>query len=270
MHPGDARIVRGAVVATALVAVVVVVVAGVLAGRTGVYGALLGSGLAIAFFAVTIVVVSVAGRITNELMLPAALATYLVKVIAIAAMLILLRDTTAFNRMAFALATVIGACVFLVAELRIALRTRTPYVEVEAGPGGRGGPRGDHGPGGQATVGGQGTAGDHPESEGGSRRRSQNPRRRCALVYSPAHGCVWQQREPGRARRLGRRLDDHWPPVVRCDRLGWHRLAGRPMAGDQAVPARRHPGRCRGSVLPHHPALRAGLTGDRTGVDELK
>jgi ATP synthase protein I len=134
MHPSDARIVRGAVLATALAAVVVVVVAGVLAGRTGVYGALLGSSLAIAFFAVTIVVVSVAGRIASELMLPAALATYLVKVIAIAVMLILLRDTTAFSRTAFALATVIGACVFLVAELRIALRARAPYVEAEGGP----------------------------------------------------------------------------------------------------------------------------------------
>jgi ATP synthase protein I len=133
MDPSDARIVRGAVLATALVAVVVVVAAGILAGRAGVYGALLGSGLAIAFFAVTIVVVSVAARIANELMLPAALGTYLLKMIAIAVMLVLLRDTTAFDRNAFALATVIGACVFLVAELRIALRTRTLYAETEEG-----------------------------------------------------------------------------------------------------------------------------------------
>jgi ATP synthase protein I len=136
MHPSDARIVRGAVGATAVVAVVVVVVAGVLAGRSGVYGALLGSALAIAFFAVTIVAVSVAGRVANELMLPAALGTYLLKVIAIAVMLILLRGTTAFSRTAFALATVIGACVFLIAELRIALRSRTPYVETGGGTAG--------------------------------------------------------------------------------------------------------------------------------------
>jgi ATP synthase protein I len=129
MHPGDARIVRGAVLATAAVAVVVVAVAGLLAGAAGVYGALLGSALAIAFFAVTIVAVSVAARVANELMLPAALGTYLLKVIAIAVMLILLRDTTAFDRIAFAVATLIGACVFLVAEMRIALRSRTQYVE---------------------------------------------------------------------------------------------------------------------------------------------
>jgi ATP synthase protein I len=129
MDPSDARIVRGAVLATSAVAAVVVAVAGFLAGAAGVYGALAGSALAIAFFAVTIVAVSVAARVANELMLPAALGTYLLKVIAIAVLLLLLRDTTAFNRVAFAMATVIGACIFLVAEMRIALRARTPYVD---------------------------------------------------------------------------------------------------------------------------------------------
>ena len=128
MEPGDLRIVRGAVLATAAVGVVVVIVAGLLAGKTGVYGALLGTGLAMAFFAITIVAVSAAARVANELMLPAALGTYLVKLIGIALALFFLRDTTAFDRTAFALATVIGACVFMVAELRIAVRARTPYV----------------------------------------------------------------------------------------------------------------------------------------------
>jgi ATP synthase protein I len=128
MEPGDVRIVRGAALASAAVGAAVVVVAGLLAGWAGGYGALLGTALAIAFFAVTIVAVSAAARVASELMLPAALGTYLVKVIGIGLALFFLRDTTAFDRAAFALAAVIGACVFLVAELRIALRARTPYV----------------------------------------------------------------------------------------------------------------------------------------------
>jgi ATP synthase protein I len=128
MEPGDARIVRAGLVATAAVGLVVVIAAGVLAGWSGVYGALLGTALAMAFFAITIVVVSAAARIATELMLPAALGTYLIKLIGIGLALFFLRDTTAFNRTAFALATVIGACVFMVAELRFALRSRTPYV----------------------------------------------------------------------------------------------------------------------------------------------
>jgi ATP synthase protein I len=133
MEPGDVRIARAGALTTAAVGVPVVIVAGLLAGRTGVYGALLGTGLAVAFFAVTIVAVSVAGRVASELMLPAALGTYLLKVIGIGVALYLLRDTTAFDRTAFALATVIGACVFLVAELRFALRARTPYVTTPEG-----------------------------------------------------------------------------------------------------------------------------------------
>jgi ATP synthase protein I len=138
MEPGDLRIVRAGVLTTSAVGVLVVIAAGLLAGTKGIYGALLGTALAMAFFAVTIVAVSAAGRVATELMLPAALGTYLVKVVGIGLALWLLRDTTAFNRPAFALATVIGACVFLVAEVRFALRARTPYVEAaepDRGPG---------------------------------------------------------------------------------------------------------------------------------------
>jgi ATP synthase protein I len=141
MEPGDVRIVRAGVSTTAAVGVVVVVAAGLLAGWTGVYGALLGTAVAMVFFAITIVAVSAAGRVANELMLPAALGTYLIKVIGIGLALFFLRGTTAFNRTAFALATVIGACVFLVAEVRFALRARTPYVTTHDGDRTPGSPR---------------------------------------------------------------------------------------------------------------------------------
>jgi ATP synthase protein I len=141
MEPGDVRIVRAGVLTTAAVGVVVVIAAGLLAGWTGAYGALLGTAVAMVFFAVTIVAVSAAGRVANELMLPAALGTYLIKVIGIGLALFFLRGTTAFNRTAFALATVIGACVFLVAEVRFALRARTPYVTTPKGERTPGSPR---------------------------------------------------------------------------------------------------------------------------------
>jgi ATP synthase protein I len=83
MEPGDLRIVRAGVLTTAGAGVLVVLAAGLLAGWKGVYGAVLGTLLAMAFFAVTIVVVSVAARIANELMLPAALGTYLLKLVGI-------------------------------------------------------------------------------------------------------------------------------------------------------------------------------------------
>ena len=129
MGEHDRRIVWGAALATALVEVVVTAVAGVLAGWPGVLGAVLGTALAIAFFAVTVVVVSWAGRVSDELMLPAALATYVAKIAGIGVLLVTLRDTTAFDHTAFALAVVVGACVFLVAEVRIAAGAHIPYVD---------------------------------------------------------------------------------------------------------------------------------------------
>jgi ATP synthase protein I len=141
MEPGDVRIVRGAVLATAAVGAVVVVGAALLVGASGVYGALLGTALAIAFFAITIVADSAAARIANELMLPFALGTYLVKLVGIGLALFLLRDTTAFDRPTFAIATVIGAVVFMIAEMRIAVRARTPYVTTPDGERTPGSPR---------------------------------------------------------------------------------------------------------------------------------
>lgn len=128
MDRADARIVRGAVLATVPVCALVCLAAALLAGHRGLYGALLGGGLALAFFAVTIVAVSVAGRIDPLLMLPAALGTYLVKVAGIVALLLLLRDAAWFDHAAFAVAVVIGAVAFMVAEARMILRARVPYV----------------------------------------------------------------------------------------------------------------------------------------------
>ena len=128
MERVDARIVRGAVLATVPVCAAVCVAAALLAGRQGLYGALLGGGLAVAFFALTIVAVSVAGRIDPLLMLPAALGTYLVKVAGVVALLLLLRDATWFSHGAFATAVVTGAVAFMIAEARMVLRARVPYV----------------------------------------------------------------------------------------------------------------------------------------------
>jgi hypothetical protein len=42
---------------------------------------------------------------------------------------------TAFDHAAFALAVVLGACTYMAAEMRLALRSRVPYVDVsEVGP----------------------------------------------------------------------------------------------------------------------------------------
>jgi ATP synthase protein I len=128
MQDHDARIVRGAIAATALAAPLAIGIAWLAAGPRGAFGAGIGMALAAAFFSVTIVVVAWAGRVSPDLMLPAALATYTVKLVVLGLALWALADTTAFDRSAFALAVVGGSVVYLVAELRLAARTRIPYI----------------------------------------------------------------------------------------------------------------------------------------------
>jgi ATP synthase protein I len=128
MEDHDVRIVRGAILATALVTPVAAAAGWLAADGAGALGAAIGMALAAAFFSVTLVVVRAAERISPDLILPATLASYVIKMTVLGIGLFLLRDTTAFNRTAFALAVLAGTVVFLAAEMRFALRARIPSV----------------------------------------------------------------------------------------------------------------------------------------------
>jgi ATP synthase protein I len=129
----EARIVRGAVLATALVAPVALAVGWLASGGKGALGVAIGLVLAAAFFSVTVLAVGTAGRIAPDLMLPVALIVFALKMMVVGLLLFLLRDVTAFDHAAFALAVVLGAGTYLTAEMRLALRSRVPYVDVKDG-----------------------------------------------------------------------------------------------------------------------------------------
>lgn len=124
----EVRMARVAALATAAAAPVVLGLAWWAAGAKGVLGAGFGLVLAIAFFSATLLAVGAAGRVQPELMLPAAVLTFAFKMTVIGLLLFLLRDTTAFDREAFALALVAGTVVYLAAEIRFAMRAKIPYV----------------------------------------------------------------------------------------------------------------------------------------------
>ncbi len=133
----EVRMARVAALATGAAAPVVLGLAWWAAGSKGVLGAAFGLVLAIAFFSATLLAVGAAGRVQPELMLPAAVITFAFKMTVIGLLLFLLRDTTAFDREAFALALVAGTVVYLAAEIRFAMKARVPYVvtdEKQAGP----------------------------------------------------------------------------------------------------------------------------------------
>jgi ATP synthase protein I len=124
----EVRMARGAALATTAAAPVALGLAWWAAGSKGVLGAAFGLALAIAFFSATLLAVGAAGRVQPELMLPSAVLTFAFKMTVIGLLLFLLRDTTAFDREAFALALVAGTVIYLAAEIRFAMRARIPYV----------------------------------------------------------------------------------------------------------------------------------------------
>jgi ATP synthase protein I len=134
----EVRMARGAALATALASPVVLALAWLAAGGRGLLGAAFGLALAVAFFSATLLAVGAAGRASPDLMVPAALLTFGFKMAVIGMLLFLLRDTTAFDRAAFALSLVAGSCVYLAAEIRFAVRARaTSGVIDEKRPGSR-------------------------------------------------------------------------------------------------------------------------------------
>ena len=130
----EVRMARGAALATAAAAPVALGIAWWADGSKGLLGAAFGLALAVAFFSATLLAVGAAGRVQPELMLPAAVVTFAFKMTVIGLLLFLLRDTTAFDREAFALALVAGTVVYLAAEIRFAMRARVPYVVTDEKP----------------------------------------------------------------------------------------------------------------------------------------
>jgi ATP synthase protein I len=133
----EVRMARGAALATAAAAPVALGLAWYFAGSKGLLGAAFGLALAVAFFSATLLAVGAAGRVQPELMLPAAVVTFAFKMTVIGLLLFLIRNTTAFDRPAFALALVAGTVIYLAAEIRFAMRARVPYVvtdEKQMGP----------------------------------------------------------------------------------------------------------------------------------------
>jgi len=133
MQAHDARIIRGAAVPTAVVAVPLVVIAGLLEGAKGAVGAALGVILVAAFFTAGVVVLGWAAKINPVAMMNVAIATYVVKALALLLVLVSLGDTTLFDRRAFGLSILVAAVVWMAGEVWAFSRLKILYVEPDRG-----------------------------------------------------------------------------------------------------------------------------------------
>jgi ATP synthase protein I len=134
MQVTDARILRGAAIPTGLVGLVAIALSTAVAGLEGLVGSTFGVALAAVFFASSLIAVGRVARSNPIMMMNVAMLTYLVKILALGILLVLLRDTTAFDTKAFAWSILVCALVWTAAEVRVLARLKILYVEPDEAP----------------------------------------------------------------------------------------------------------------------------------------
>ena len=137
MQANDMRVLRSAAIPTLGVGLVAVIVSLVFAGASGGLGALAGILLVALFFAIGLAAVTWAGRISPTAMFAAAVLSYVVKIIVIAAVLRVFQDAEAWDFTAFAWTVVAGTLAWTAGEVRAFMRLKLLYVDPAAkAPGG--------------------------------------------------------------------------------------------------------------------------------------
>lgn len=132
MQANDLRILRAAVIPTAVVGLVAVIVAAFLAGAEGALGAGIGVAVVALFFTIGLAAVAYASRISPTIMMAAAMGTFLLKVLLLAVLLESFEDATLWHPTAFTLTVIACTICWTIGEARGFLRLRILYVDPEA------------------------------------------------------------------------------------------------------------------------------------------
>jgi ATP synthase protein I len=127
-----ATIVRRAGALTAVAAAIMVAVSAALVGVKGLIGALIGVAVVAVFFGISIAVVGRAARKSPQAMMVAALATYLVKIVALAVIVSRLNGTTAFSTKTLGFVAIGCILVWTGAQAITAMKVKMLYVEPES------------------------------------------------------------------------------------------------------------------------------------------
>src|ERR1700684_1805787 len=102
-----AQIVRRSALVTAAAAVIMAAIGGGVAGGKGLLGAVLGVALVAVFFAISVLAVGRASRISPQAMMITALATYLVKIVLLLVFVSRFSNTTVFSARLFGLTALV-------------------------------------------------------------------------------------------------------------------------------------------------------------------
>ncbi|TDC55081.1 hypothetical protein E1281_14450 [Actinomadura sp. KC345] len=128
MQSNDARMLRGAAIPTSVAGVGAVLIGLVAAGAKGALAAALATVVVIAFFSISALVVSWAGKISPQTMMLAALASYMVKILAVMVLVTIMDGVTIWNTKVFGWTVIALALIWIAAEFRVALQQRS-YID---------------------------------------------------------------------------------------------------------------------------------------------
>ncbi|MGY1638494.1 hypothetical protein ACI78V_17745 [Geodermatophilus sp. SYSU D00742] len=132
--PWDLSFLRVGTLVTAGLTAVAAPVAGLLGGWDDALAVLLGAAVVTAFFAVSGIVIAWAGRHGDAFTLPAALGSFLVKILVIAAVLQSVPADGWLDRRTLAWAVIAGALLWSVVQQRWVWTRRLYYVQPPAAP----------------------------------------------------------------------------------------------------------------------------------------
>ena len=123
------RVLRTGTIAAVIALPVSALLGYLLGGTAGAWGALIGMGIAVAFFAVTVAVALLTAGMDATRLGVWVLGSWLIKLILLIVVLALLRGADFYSRPALFMGLLVGTVGSLVLESRIVATTRVPYVE---------------------------------------------------------------------------------------------------------------------------------------------
>jgi ATP synthase protein I len=131
MMASYASVVRRSAALTSVVAAVMIGVCAGIAGAKGVYGSLVGIGIVVAFFGISILAVGRAAKVSPMVMMGVAMATYIVKIIAFMILVVALRNVTVFNDKMLGFTAIVLIIAWSIAQVVTMMRARMLYVTPE-------------------------------------------------------------------------------------------------------------------------------------------
>src|SRR6266566_1924892 len=124
-----ARILRRSAAMTAAVAAVMVALSTAIGGGKGALGALLGVAIVAAFFAISVLAVGRAAKVSPQAMMITAMATYIAKILALLLFVARFSNSTAFNPRLFGLTAIVCILAWSASQVTWSLRLKIPYIE---------------------------------------------------------------------------------------------------------------------------------------------